>query len=146
MNTELHDLYDKVLLDHNRRPRNHRVIEGGLMGERYNPLCGDRITVFVRVEADVIREVSFQSAGCAISRASASLMTEAVNGRMLGDVGVLADRFRQMITTPPGEPIDDLGPLSALSGVRLFPTRIKCAVLAWEALGSALVNSRPSSC
>jgi nitrogen fixation NifU-like protein len=134
----LYALYQEVNLDHNRRPRNCRAIEGGRKAEGYNRICGDRITVHLRLEGDVIRDASFQGSGCAILMASASLMTENVGGRPLADVATLIERFHRTISAPPGAPIEDLGALSALAGVRLFPTRIRCARLPWEALRAAL--------
>ena len=134
MSVELHELYQQVILDHNRHPRNFRVIDGGSRGEGINPICGDRVTVHLRVEANVIRDASFQASGCAIVKASASLMTESIKARTVADVRALADRFRRMITAPPGAPIDDLGPLIALAGVRQFPVRVRCATLPWDAL------------
>jgi nitrogen fixation NifU-like protein len=133
----LHELYQQVILDHNRHPRNVRVIERGRRGERNNPICGDRVTVHLRVEGDVIRDASFQASGCAIVRASASLMTESIKERTLDDAHALVERFRRMIMAPPGAPIDDLGPLTALAGVRQFPIRVRCAALPWEALQAA---------
>lgn len=137
MSVELHELYQQVILDHNRHPRNLRVIDGGRRGEGINPICGDRVTVQLRLEGDVIRDASFQASGCAIVKASASLMTESVKARTLADAHALVERFRQMIMAPPGAPIDDLGPLTALAGVRQFPVRVRCATLPWDALEAA---------
>ena len=137
MSAGLHALYEEAILDHNRHPRNCRAIEGGRKAEGYNPICGDRITVHVRVEGDVIRDVSFQGSGCAITKASASLMTESVKGQSLADATALIERFHRMITAPPGAPIENLGTLTVLAGVRLFPVRIKCATLPWQALRAA---------
>ena len=138
MNTELQDLYQEVILDHNRRPRNFRVLEGGRQAEGFNPLCGDRLTVYLRVEDGVIADVSFQGSGCAISKASASLMTESVKGKTVTDATALFDRFQQMITAQPDSPVDQFGKLTALAGVRQFPIRVKCASLAWHTLRAAL--------
>jgi nitrogen fixation NifU-like protein len=140
----LHALYDGTILDHSRRPRNRRAINGGRSAEQRNPICGDRITVHVRLEGDVIQDVSFEGTACAIVVASASLMTEVVMGQTIGSAGALAERFREMIAAPPGAPVDDLGALTALSGVRQFPMRLKCATLAWQALRAAL-NGRTSN-
>ena len=137
MSAGLHALYEEAILDHNRHPRNFRAIEGGRKAEGHNRICGDRITVHVRVEGDVIRDVSFQGSGCAITKASASLMTESVKGQSLADATALIERFHRMITAPPGAPIENLGTLTVLAGVRLFPVRIKCATLPWLALGAA---------
>lgn len=137
MSAELQDLYQEVILDHNRRPRNFRAIEHGRRAEGYNPLCGDRITVYLRIDDGVIRDASFQGSGCAISKASASLMTESVKGKTLADAEALLERFQQMITAPPDAPVPDLGKLSVLAGVRQFPVRVKCASLAWHTLRAA---------
>ena len=138
MNTELQELYQDVILDHNRRPRNCRVLERARQAEGFNPLCGDHFTVYLRLDGDVIADVSFQGSGCAISKASASLMTESVKGKTAADATALLERFRRMITSPPDSPIDDLGKLAALAGVRQFPARVKCASLAWHTLRAAL--------
>jgi nitrogen fixation NifU-like protein len=137
MNSDLQDLYQEVILDHNKRPRNFRAIESGRRAEGYNPLCGDRITVYLRLENDAIVDVSFQGSGCAISKASASLMTESLKGKTLAEADALAVRFHQMITAPADAPLEDLGKLSALAGVRQFPVRVKCASLAWHTLRAA---------
>jgi nitrogen fixation NifU-like protein len=137
VSSELEDLYQEVILDHNRRPRNFRAIADGHKAEGYNPLCGDRITVYVQIKDDVISDVSFQGAGCAISKASASLMTESVKGKKLSEAEALLERFQQMITAAPDAPIDDLGKLKVLAGVRQFPVRVKCASLAWHTLRAA---------
>ena len=138
MSTELEDLYQEVILDHNRRPRNFRPIEQARHSEGYNPLCGDRITVFARVEDGVIRDVSFQGAGCAISKASASLMTDAIKGRTVAEAEALIARFHQLITGTAAPDAADLGKLAVLGGVRQFPTRVKCASLAWHTLKAAM--------
>jgi len=137
MTSDLHALYQEIILEHNRRPRNFRALDSGRRAEGDNPLCGDRLTVYVRVEHGVIAEAAFQGFGCAIARASASLMTESVKGKTLADAVALFDRVRHVITGPPEAPVDDLGPLSALAGVRQFPMRLKCAALPWLALRAA---------
>jgi nitrogen fixation NifU-like protein len=138
MSTELQELYQEVILDHNRRPRNFRTIEGGRKAEGYNPLCGDRLTLYLRVDDDVITDVSFQGSGCAISKASASLLTESVKGKTIAQAEALFHRFQQMITAPVDASLDDLGKLSVLGGVRQFPVRVKCASLAWHTLRAAV--------
>ena len=139
MSTELQDLYQEVILDHNRRPRNFRAIDEGRSAEGFNPLCGDRVTVYLKVDdSGVIRDVSFQGSGCAISKASASLMTESVKGKTVEEAKALFERFQQMITAPAETPIDDLGKLTVLAGVRQFPVRVKCASLAWHTMRSAM--------
>jgi nitrogen fixation NifU-like protein len=134
----MHDLYQQVVLDHNRHPRNVRAIEGSRRGEGSNPVCGDRVTVYLRVEGDVIQDASFQASGCAIVKASASLMTESVKATTVAEARALAERFRRMSTAPPGSAIEDLGALAALAGVRQFPVRVKCANLPWQALLAAV--------
>src|SRR5437773_8906302 len=138
MSSDLEELYQEVILDHNRRPRNFRAIENGRKADGYNPLCGDRITVYVRLDAGVIADASFQGAGCAISKASASLMTESMKGKTLAEAEALFERFHRVITAPPEAPPEDLGKLSVLSGVRRFPIRVKCATLAWHTLRAAV--------
>jgi len=138
VSAELQDLYQEVILDHNRRPRNFRAIEKGCKAEGFNPLCGDRVTVYLTVDNGVITDVSFQGSGCAISKASASLMTESVKGKTIEEVQALFDRFQRMITAPAETPIDNLGKLMVLAGVRQFPVRVKCASLAWHTLRSAV--------
>jgi nitrogen fixation NifU-like protein len=139
--SELSDLYQEVILDHNRRPRNFRAMDDATRRqEGYNPLCGDRLTVYVAIDDDRIRDVSFQGSGCAISKASASLMTEALKGKTVEEARTLFDRFHEMVTSSTDEPAADLGKLSVLSGVREFPTRIKCASLAWHALKAAVAE------
>lgn len=138
MSAELQDLYQEVILDHNRRPRNFRVIEDGSCAEGFNPLCGDRVTVYLKVENGTIKDVSFQGSGCAISKASASLMTESVKGKTIEEAAALFDRFQRMITAPADNSTESLGKLTVLAGVRQFPVRVKCATLAWHTLRSAV--------
>ena len=141
--SELTDLYQEVILDHNRRPRNYGTLEPpNRQAKGHNPLCGDRLTLFLRLEGDRIADVRFEGAGCAISRASASLMTEAIQGRSLDDVMGMFDRFHAMITSPLESAAGDesLGKLCVLGGVREFPVRIKCASLPWHTLKAALVS------
>lgn len=138
MNAELLELYQDVILDHNRRPRNFRALERARTAEGFNPLCGDHFTVYLRVDDDVLADVSFQGSGCAISKASASLMTESVKGRTAAEATALLERFQRMITSPPDSSVDHLGKLAALAGVRQFPARVKCASLAWHTLRAAL--------
>jgi nitrogen fixation NifU-like protein len=138
VSADLHDLYQEVILDHNRRPHNFRVIEDGVQAEGFNPLCGDRLTVYLKVDEGRIRDASFQGSGCAISKASASLMTDSVKGKTLAEAADLFRRFHAMITGAPEDPAADLGKLSVLAGVRQFPVRVKCASLAWHTLNSAI--------
>jgi nitrogen fixation protein NifU and related proteins len=144
--SDLSDLYQEVILDHNRRPRNfHALANASHSAEGYNPLCGDRLTLYLRVAGDTIEDVSFEGAGCAISKASASLMTDAVKGRTTAEAQALFDRFHRMVTTPPDQPIEDMGKLSSLAGVREFPIRVKCASLAWHTLKAAFNSERRTS-
>jgi nitrogen fixation NifU-like protein len=138
MSADLQELYQQVILDHNRRPHNFREIESGQKAEGYNPLCGDRLTVYLRVEDGRIQDASFVGSGCAISKASASLMTDSVKGKTIEEADALFDRFRAMITRAPDEAVDDLGKLSVFAGVRQFPVRVKCASLAWHTLHAAI--------
>jgi nitrogen fixation NifU-like protein len=157
----LADLYGEAILDHNRRPRNFgRLPAASHCGVGHNPLCGDKVAIYLRVEGERIEEIAFEGVGCAISTASASMMTEALRGRSLGEARQLFERFHALLTTgsPPlpeaGAPSEDegeedepeqggggpprLGKLAAFAGVREFPMRVKCATLAWHALQSAL--------
>ncbi|HEX6972939.1 MAG TPA: SUF system NifU family Fe-S cluster assembly protein [Vicinamibacterales bacterium] len=137
--SDLSDLYQEVILDHNKRPRNfHELERPSHKAEGYNPLCGDRLNVFVKVEDNVITDVAFMGSGCAISKASASLMTDAVKGRTVDEARALFERFHRMVTTPPDKGVEDMGKLSVLAGVREFPVRVKCASLAWHTLKAAL--------
>jgi nitrogen fixation protein NifU and related proteins len=139
--SELTDLYQEVILDHNRRPHNFRAIESPTVKqEGYNPLCGDRLTLFLSVDGDVIKDVAFQGSGCAISKASASLMTDALKGKTVHEARELFERFHAMITSDHETPPDDMGKLSVLAGVREFPTRIKCASLAWHTMKAAVAH------
>ncbi len=139
--SELRELYQEVILDHNKRPRNFKALENAnRKAEGYNPLCGDRLTVYLKVEGDVIRDVSFVGSGCAISKASASLMTDSLKGRTVAEMTDLFERFHQLVTSPPDAPsnTERLGKLAVFSGVREFPVRVKCASLAWHTAKAAL--------
>ena len=138
---DLRDLYQEVILDHNRRPRNFgQLEEPERSAEGYNPLCGDKLIVHLGLKGDVICEIAFTGSGCAISKASASLMTESVKGKTLAEVRTLSGRFQEMVTADAEtEPdTDALGKLSVFAGVRAYPARVKCAVLAWHTLRAAL--------
>jgi nitrogen fixation NifU-like protein len=144
--SDLSDLYQEVILDHNKRPRNfHTVPSASHEAEGFNPLCGDRLHLYLKVEDDVVTEVGFQGSGCAISKASASLMTDSVKGRPVAEARELFSRFHTMVTTPPDQPVEDMGKLSALAGVREFPVRVKCASLAWHTLKAALAGHQKAS-
>jgi len=137
MSSAFNELYQEVILDHNRRPHNFRTIEQARHAEGYNPLCGDRLTVYLKMDGDRIKDASFQGSGCAISKASASLMTDSVKGKTLEEARALFERFQRLITRSADEPVDDLGKLSVFAGVRQYPTRVKCASLAWHTLRAA---------
>jgi nitrogen fixation protein NifU and related proteins len=137
---DLKDLYRDVIVDHNRNPRNFRAMpDADRQAEGYNPLCGDRLTLYVKVDGDTIRDVSFEGSGCAISVASASLLTESVKGRAVADAEQLFTTMHELLTSHDAA-IDPaaLGKLGALSGVREFPARVKCASLCWHTLDAAL--------
>ncbi|MEO7133221.1 MAG: Fe-S cluster assembly sulfur transfer protein SufU [Vicinamibacterales bacterium] len=139
--SELTDLYQEVILDHNRRPHNFRVIDGATAKQvGYNPLCGDRLTLYLTLEGDVIKDAAFQGQGCAISKASASLMTDAIKGKTVADARDLFEHFHAMITADTDAQQEDMGKLSVLAGVREFPTRIKCASLAWHTMKAAVAH------
>jgi nitrogen fixation NifU-like protein len=138
---DLHDLYQDVILDHNRSPRNFRELEGAShRAEGYNPLCGDRLTVWLQLDGDHISGVSFHGTGCAISKASASMMTEAVKGKSVAEVMDLARRFQDLVTgqSDPTTARATVGKLTVFSGVSEFPVRVKCASLSWHTLKAAL--------
>jgi len=139
----LTDLYQEVILDHNRRPRNFGPLpDANRMAKGHNPLCGDKLVLYLKVDGDRIAGISFEGSGCAISKASASLMTDAVKGQSVSDADALFTRFHAMVTTPIAQPVDEdaLGKLAVFSGVREFPMRVKCASLAWHTLHAALTN------
>jgi nitrogen fixation NifU-like protein len=136
---ELNDLYRDVILDHNRQPRNFGGLEpADASVEGFNPLCGDHLTLRLRLRDDTISDIRFEGDGCAISTASASLMTEAVKGKTRGEALKLFDRVHELLTDDAAPPADELGKLAALSGVREYPARVKCASLCWHTLASAL--------
>jgi nitrogen fixation NifU-like protein len=139
--SDLSELYQEVILDHNRRPRHFHALEhANRQADGYNPLCGDRLQIFLRVEDGVVCEAGFQGSGCAISKASASMMTDAVIGHTLAEVEAIFAGFHRMVTAEPDAPADtrEMGKLAAFAGVREFPARVKCATLAWHTLQAAL--------
>ena len=138
--SNLNELYQNVILEHNRSPRNYRAMDDAARkAEGHNPMCGDQLTVWVRMGGEVIDDVSFRGAGCAISRASASLMTAAVKGKTRLEAEALFERFRQLVTgTLPASEAETLGKLAVFSGVSAFPVRVKCASLSWHTLKAAL--------
>ncbi|HKH84694.1 MAG TPA: SUF system NifU family Fe-S cluster assembly protein [Gemmatimonadales bacterium] len=136
----LSGLYQDLILDHNRAPQNYRqMVDANRRADGTNPLCGDRLTVWLKVEDDTIKDVTFQGAGCAISKASASLMTAAVKGRTRTEAEALFERFRRLVTGDlPDSEAGTLGKLAVFSGLSEFPVRVKCASLSWHALKAAL--------
>jgi len=139
--SDLRDLYQEVILDHNRHPRNFGVLEGAnRVAEGHNPLCGDRVSVYLQIEEDRIRGIAFRGSGCAISTASASLMTEALKGKTVEEARKLFHGFHDLVTTGGEDDPDRLGKLAVFSGVREFPIRVKCATLCWHTLRSALAD------
>ena len=142
--SELRELYQQVILDHNRKPRNFRVLEdANRRAEGYNPLCGDQITLYLKVEDGLIKDAAFQGTGCAISRAAASMMTASVIGKPEAEAEALFHRVHAMLTaeTNGAAAGNGLGKLAVFAGVREFPSRIKCATLAWHTLQAALTGS-----
>jgi len=138
MSDDLRSLYQETILDHGKRPRNFGALRGATHHARgHNPLCGDRLSLHLRVDDDRVAEARFEGAGCAISTASASLMTEALRGKSVHEARELFDGLHALLTGE-GEPAEDLGKLSVFSGVRSYPLRVKCATLAWHTLVAAL--------
>lgn len=136
---DVRELYQEVIIDHNRNPRNQRVIEHATCQARgFNPLCGDKLTVYVEISDGIVRDVSFVGCGCAISQASASLMTEALQGRTVSDAHALFERFHNMLTKDDDMSNVTLDKLTVLAGVRAYPARVKCATLAWHTMEAAL--------
>lgn len=144
---DLRELYQEVILDHHKRPRNFGPLpEGNHHAKGHNPLCGDRIAVHLVLNGDVIQDVRFEGAGCAISRASASLMTDAVKGKPVAEAERLFQEFHRLVTTGVDEDVEaSLGKLNVFCGVREFPSRVKCASLAWHTLHSALGDGGEAS-
>ncbi len=139
--SELEDLYQEMILDHNRKPRNFRKLDGAdFMAEGYNPLCGDRVTVYLKVEGDVVTDATFEGSGCAISTASASLMTESVKGKTVEQAKALFEKFHDMLTGDASQSDQDhgLGKLEVFCGVCKYPARVKCATLVWHTVNAAI--------
>ena len=137
----LQDLYQEVILDHSKRPRNfHQMDDATRHVEGYNPLCGDKLKLFVKLDGETVKDISFVGAGCAISTASASLMTESVKGKSRQEAVQMMERFHDLLTSEK-PPAPNLGKLAVFSGVREFPARVKCATLAWHTLKSALAGA-----
>jgi nitrogen fixation NifU-like protein len=143
--TDLRDLYQEIILDHTKRPRNCRILpDANRRAEGHNRLCGDHMTLFLKVQNGVVIDISFQGSGCAISTASASIMTEALKGKRIEEVKEVFKRFHELVTAGPDDEVnaEDLGKLAAFAGVREFPVRVKCATLAWHTLKAALENEK----
>lgn len=141
MSDELRDLYQEMLLDHHKRPRNFGKLQGGnRRADGYNPLCGDRVTVYLLLEDGAIKDIAFEGSGCAICTASSSVMTEILKGKTEEDAEKIFGRFHDLVTSEPDAAFDaeDLGKLAIFAGVREFPMRVKCATLAWHTMRSAL--------
>ncbi len=141
--SELRELYQQVILDHNKKPRHFGKLEGAnRCQEGFNPLCGDHLHVYLQVAGDRIEDIRFEGSGCAISKASASLMTTLVKGKSKEEVLALFDHFHELVTAPADTPVDEarLGKLVVFSGVREFPMRVKCATLAWHTMKAALAG------
>jgi nitrogen fixation NifU-like protein len=137
--SDLRDLYQEVILDHNRQPRNCYVMDcANRTADGHNPLCGDTVKVYLRIEEGMIEEISFQGSGCAICTASTSLMTEAVKGKKVDEVRDLFEGFHHMLTGVAAEQGLELGKLKVFEGVREYPVRVKCATLAWHTLNAAM--------
>src|SRR5712692_4636763 len=138
--SDLRELYQEVILDHYKKPRNFRTLEGARHVEGFNPLCGDKATVYVRLEGDVVTDVSFKGAGCAISTASASMMTESLKGKTRAEAEAIFRNFHELVAGKEPVKVDEdlLGKLAVFTGVREFPVRVKCATLAWHTFHAAL--------
>lgn len=145
MNQELRELYQQVILDHNKSPRNFRKMENATQSaEGYNPLCGDHIDVFLLIEDGIVKDASFKGEGCAISKASASLMTSILKGKTVQEAEKLFEKFHSLVTGKLGDnpDIDDLGKLAVFAGVQEFPVRVKCASLSWHTMMNALKGNQ----
>ena len=144
MISEISELYQEVIIDHSKRPRNFRVLEGAdRKADGYNPLCGDRLVVYLKMDGDRIADVSFQGSGCAISTASASIMTSELKGKNRKEAEEIFEKFHQMVTGGPnGSWEEKLGKLAVFSGVSQFPVRVKCASLCWHTLKAALEEKK----
>jgi nitrogen fixation protein NifU and related proteins len=146
--SELDELYQEVILDHNKAPRNFRPMpDANRKAEGYNPLCGDQVTVYVKFEDGIIKDISFQGSGCAISKASASMMTSELKGKTAAQAHELFENVHDMLTgeSNPQQARSDVGKLAILSGVCKFPARVKCASLAWHTVNSALKGQAEAS-
>ena len=139
------DLYQETILDHSKRPRNHHAMEDATRkAEGYNPLCGDKLRLYLKLDGDIVQDASFEGSGCAISTASASLMTDSLKGKTRAEAMKLMEKFHDLLTTDTPA-AKDLGKLVVFCGVRDYPARVKCATLAWHTLKSALNNSNETA-
>ncbi|HAU1152897.1 TPA: SUF system NifU family Fe-S cluster assembly protein [Legionella pneumophila] len=139
MSMELRELYQEIIIDHNRNPRNHHAMEDATTEAKgFNPLCGDKLTVYLKLQDDLISDLSFVGCGCAISQASASLMTDALKGKSIKEAHELFHRVHRMLTQDEEDYLVSMDKLTVLSGVKAFPARVKCATLAWHTLEAAL--------
>jgi nitrogen fixation protein NifU and related proteins len=142
--SDLRELYQQVILDHHKHPRNNRKLEGAnRTAVGHNPLCGDKLHLYLKVDGEVVREIGFEASGCAISTASASMMTDAVKGKSRTEIEALFERFHDLVTgkVPPDADLSGMGKLAVFSGVREYPARVKCASLCWHTLRAALEES-----
>lgn len=139
MNMDLRELYQEIIIDHNRNPRNHHAIDDATtQANGFNPLCGDKLTVYAKLEEGVVKDLSFVGCGCAISQASASLMTDALKGKTIEEAHAVFHRVHQMLTQDEENQLLAMDKLAVLAGVKAFPARVKCATLAWHTLEAAL--------
>ena len=137
--TDLQDLYQELILDHGRRPRNFKPLDAARSAEGYNPLCGDKVKIYVKLDGDIVKDISFEGAGCAISTASASIMTETLKGKTRAEAEELFQTFHDLVTGRQAQlDAPELGKLAVFSGVSEFPIRVKCATLSWHTLRAAL--------
>jgi nitrogen fixation NifU-like protein len=137
MSDDLNDLYQQVILDHSKSPRNHLKLDGAnRMAQGHNPICGDHVTMYVNLDGNLIKDISWQGSGCAISRASASILTTALKGKTIPEVKALFSQVHDMVTT--GKTTGDIGKVAVFAGVHKFPARVKCAILPWHAAMAAV--------
>jgi nitrogen fixation NifU-like protein len=140
---DLRELYQELILEHSKKPRNFRVMEAAdRKVEGFNPLCGDHFTVFVQMEGDTVKDLSFQGAGCALSKASASMMTQTLKGKTKAQAEAMFEKFHALVTGQAKADAEDLGRLAVFSGVSEYPVRVKCATLAWHAMHAALEGEK----
>jgi nitrogen fixation protein NifU and related proteins len=147
MSMDLRELYQEIIIDHNRNPRNHHAMNDATTeANGFNPLCGDKLTVYLKINEEVVTELSFVGCGCAISQASASLMTDALRGKTITEARELFENFHDMLTTEDTREWGSLDKLAVLAGVRAYPARVKCATLAWHTFHAALNKNVSTVC